>query len=134
MVSKGMKQGSCGNLSGDLMSATCPTRRVLDLIADKWTTLVIYLLADGTKRYGEMQKAIGGISQKMLTQTLRRLEEDGLVKRTVFPVVPPRTEYELTPLGRTLKEPLTALCAWAVQHMGEVEQERAKHQRKVLSA
>ena len=105
MVSKGNPKGSCGNLSGDLMSATCPTRRVLDLIADKWTTLVIYLLSDGTKRYGELQKAIGGISQKMLTQTLRRLEEDGLVKRTVFPVVPPRTEYELTPLGRTLQEP-----------------------------
>lgn len=134
MVSKGMKQGSCGNLSGDLMSATCPTRRVLDLIADKWTTLVIYLLSDGTKRYGELQKAIGGISQKMLTQTLRRLEEDGLVKRTVYPVVPPRTEYELTPLGQTLQEPLKALCAWAVQHMGEVEQHRTKHQSKPISA
>jgi DNA-binding HxlR family transcriptional regulator len=125
-----MDKGSCGNLSGDLMSATCPTRRVLDLVADKWTTLVIYLLSDGTKRYGELQKAIGGISQKMLTQTLRRLEEDGLVKRTVFPVVPPRTEYELTPLGRTLQEPLKALCAWAVQHMGEVEQAREKRQSK----
>ena len=130
MVSK----ESCSNMQGDLMSATCPTRRVLDLIADKWTTLVIYLLSDGTLRYGELQKAIGGISQKMLTQTLRRLEEDGLVKRTVFPVVPPRTEYELTPLGRTLKEPLTALCAWAVQHMGEVERHRARKQEKVLSA
>lgn len=130
MVSK----GSCANMSGDLMSATCPTRRVLDLVADKWTTLVIYLLSDGTKRYGELQKAIGGISQKMLTQTLRRLEEDGLVKRTVFPVVPPRTEYELTPLGRTLQEPLKALCSWAVQHMGEVEQARTKHHDKAISA
>ena len=134
MVSKADPKGSCANLSGDLMSATCPTRRVLDLIADKWTTLVIYLLSDGTKRYGELQKAIGGISQKMLTQTLRRLEEDGLVKRTVYPVVPPRTEYELTPLGRTLKEPLTALCSWAVQHMGEVEEHRTKHQHKPISA
>lgn len=134
MVSKGTPSGSCGQLSGDLMSATCPTRRVLDLIADKWTTLVIYLLSDGTMRYGELQKAIGGISQKMLTQTLRRLEEDGLVKRTVFPVVPPRTEYELTPLGRTLQEPLKALCAWAVQHMGEVEQARSMGQKKTLSA
>ena len=134
MVTKTIHEGNCGNLSGDLMSATCPTRRVLDLVADKWTTLVIYLLSDGTMRYGELQKAIGGISQKMLTQTLRRLEEDGLVKRTVFPVVPPRTEYELTPLGRTLQEPLKALCAWAVQHMGEVERHRARKQEKVLSA
>ncbi|HET8716097.1 MAG TPA: helix-turn-helix domain-containing protein [Holophagaceae bacterium] len=118
----------------DVLSASCPTRRVLDLIADKWTTLVIYLLSDGTKRYGELQKAIGGISQKMLTQTLRRLEEDGLVKRTVYPVVPPRTEYELTPLGRTLEEPLKSLCAWAMKHMGEVERHRARHQGKALSA
>lgn len=134
MVTKAINEGNCGNLSGDLMSATCPTRRVLDLVADKWTTLVIYLLSGGTKRYGELQKAIGGISQKMLTQTLRRLEEDGLVKRTVFPVVPPRTEYELTPLGRTLQEPLKGLCAWAVEHMGEVEQHRARKQEKILSA
>ena len=125
MVSK----GECSKAQGDLFSASCPTRRVLDLIADKWTTLVIYLLSDGTMRYGEIQKAIGGISQKMLTQTLRRLEEDGLVKRTVFPVVPPRTEYELTPLGRTLQEPLKALCSWAVQHMSEVEQARSSNKR-----
>jgi DNA-binding HxlR family transcriptional regulator len=110
----------------NVLSAHCPTRKVLDLIADKWTTLIIYLLADGTKRYGELQKQIDGISQKMLTQTLRKLEEDGLVKRTVFPVVPPRTEYELTPLGQTLIEPLSALCKWATDHMTDLEKVRAK--------
>jgi DNA-binding HxlR family transcriptional regulator len=112
----------------NVLSALCPTRRVLDLIADKWTTLVIYLLAGGTKRYGELQRQIDGISQKMLTQTLRKLEEDGLVKRTVYPEVPPRTEYELTPLGRTLREPLSALCRWATEHLGEVEAARAQAQ------
>ena len=114
------------SMAPNVLSAQCPTRRVLDLIADKWTTLVIYLLADGIKRYGELQREIQGISQKMLTQTLRQLEEDGLVKRTVFPEVPPRTEYQLTPLGRTLKEPLSALCRWAAEHLGEVEAARAK--------
>ena len=114
----------------NVLSAECPTRMVLDLIADKWTTLVIYLLAGGTKRYGELQREIGGISQKMLTQTLRKLEEDGLVTRTVYPEVPPRTEYALTPLGRTLREPLSALCAWAHAHFHEVERARAKPQSK----
>jgi len=119
-------------LQPNVLSGACPTRKVLDLIADKWTVLVIYLLAGGTKRYGELQRAIDGISQKMLTQTLRKLEEDGLVKRTIFPEVPPRTEYELTPLGRTLKGPLSALCAWAQDHMGEVE--KARSRKKARSA
>lgn len=108
----------------DVLNQQCPTRRALDLIADKWTALVIYLLSRGTHRFGELQKAIGGISQKMLTQTLRNLEQNGLVKRTVFPVVPPHTEYELTPLGQTLIEPLSALCRWAEQHMPKLEAAR----------
>lgn len=108
----------------DVLSANCPTRLVLDLIADKWTVLVIYLLADGRHRFGELRRAIDGISQKMLTQTLRRLEADGLVSRTVHAEVPPRTEYEMTPLGRTLQEPLGALCTWAETHLREVERAR----------
>ncbi|WP_306599115.1 helix-turn-helix domain-containing protein [Geothrix sp. 21YS21S-2] len=107
----------------------CPTRLVLDLIADKWTTLVIYLLSQGTRRYGELQREVGGISQKMLTQTLRKLEEDGLVRRVVYPEVPPRTEYSLTELGATLKEPLGALCQWAMVHLPDVEKARKASQR-----
>jgi DNA-binding HxlR family transcriptional regulator len=103
---------------------------VLDLIADKWTTLVIYLLSRGTHRYGELQREIGGISQKMLTQTLRQLEEDGLVLRVVYPEVPPRTEYSLTPLGQTLREPLGALCQWAMVHLPEVEKARKASERR----
>lgn len=121
-------------LAPNVLSAQCPTRLVLDLIADKWTTLVIYLLAQGTRRYGELQREIGGISQKMLTQTLRKLEEDGLVKRVVYPEVPPRTEYSLTELGATLREPLGALCQWAVSHIGEVEKARQSAARRRVKA
>ncbi|GAC1434571.1 MAG: helix-turn-helix domain-containing protein [Thermoanaerobaculia bacterium] len=103
--------------SCDVLDAGCPSRQVLDRIADKWTSLIIYTLDDGTLRYSELQRRIGGISQKMLTQTLRSLEDDGLVERKVFPVVPPHVEYSLTALGRTLIEPLTAICRWAERHL-----------------
>jgi DNA-binding HxlR family transcriptional regulator len=108
----------------------CGVREVLDLIANKWTTLVIYALSRGTKRYSELEHEIEGISQKMLTQTLRNLERDGLVSRVVYPVVPPRVDYTLTPLGKTLKEPLSAICAWAKQHHAELQAARARHQGK----
>lgn len=110
----------------NVLNASCPTRRVLDLIADKWTALAIHVLAGGTFRYGELHRALGGISQKMLTQTLRTLEANGLATRTVHPEVPPRTEYALTALGRTLIEPLDALCAWAEAHMAQVESARRR--------
>src|SRR5947209_13777370 len=99
--------------SASVMDAQCPSRLVLDRIADKWTALIIQILARGTMRYAALQREIGGISQKMLTQTLRSLERDGLVQRTVHPVVPPKVEYSLTRLGRTLIEPLHALCRWS---------------------
>jgi len=124
-----MVRKSCA-LAPNVLSPQCPTRMVLDLIADKWTTLVIYLLSSGTRRYGQLQREIGGISQKMLTQTLRKLEEDGLVKRAVYAEVPPRTEYTLTELGVTLKEPLGSLCQWAVAHFAEVEKARLASARR----
>lgn len=104
------------------LSGNCPTRELLDRIADKWTTLIIGLLgeAGGPLRFGELRRRIAGISQKMLTQTLRDLERDGIVARTLYPVIPPRVEYALTPLGRTLREPLGALHRWAEEHMAEV--------------
>jgi DNA-binding HxlR family transcriptional regulator len=104
-------------------------RQVLDLIADKWAVLVIYALTGGTKRYSELQRQIAGVSQKMLTQTLRGLERDGLVERKVYPVVPPMTEYSLTLLGRTLIEPLCAICHWAEEHLPEVEEARARYEK-----
>ena len=97
----------------DVYDKNCPTRHALDRIADKYTVLVIIFLQDRPRRFGELQRMITGISQKMLTQTLRSLERDGLVTRTVYPEVPPRVEYALTPLGQTLIEPLAALRGWA---------------------
>lgn len=110
------------------LKATCSTQRALDIIADKWTTLVVHLLSQGTFRYSDLHRAIEGISQKMLTQTLRNLEANGLVTRTVYPEVPPRTEYALTPLGRTLTVPLRAICAWAGTYMPELDKARAAYE------
>lgn len=98
----------------------CPTRQALDRIADKWSVLIIGMLEDKPKRFSDLQRAIGGISQKMLTQTLRTLERDGLIKRTVYAQVPPRVDYELTPLGRTLIEPIRAIRVWAESHIKQV--------------
>jgi DNA-binding HxlR family transcriptional regulator len=114
-------------LAPNVLSAQCPTRQALDLIADKWTTLLIYLLSRGKQRYGDLHRQVGGISQKMLTQTLRKLERDGLVTRHVYPEVPPRTEYELTKLGHTLIGPMGALCEWAGTHLAELEQARKRY-------
>jgi len=106
----------------DAFSGNCPVRELLDRIADKWTTLIIGILgqAEGPVRFGELRRSVAGISQKMLAQTLRDLERDGLVTRTLYPEIPPRVEYSLTPLGRTLDEPLSALARWAQRHMPEV--------------
>lgn len=101
-------------------NATCPTRLILNRIADKWTVLVMILLESETKRFSHLQREIGGISQKMLTQTLRGLERDGLVTRTVYASVPPKVEYALTPLGHTLKDLLYAIKTWSETHINEV--------------
>src|SRR6266446_3708028 len=95
-----------------------PTRRLLELIGDKWTPIVVYILGQGTKRYGELRRHLPDVSKKMLTQTLRALERDGLLKRKVYAEVPPRVDYDLTPLGRVFLEPVTSLCAWAQAHQG----------------
>ena len=110
--------------TASVMNAQCLSRVVLSRIADKWTALIIHVLATGTRRYAELQREIGGISQKMLTQTLRSLERDGLVARKVHPVVPPKVEYSLTRLGRTLIDPLNGLCRWSERHLSELEAHR----------
>jgi DNA-binding HxlR family transcriptional regulator len=116
------------------MNAGCGSRKALDRIADKWTALVIYALAGGTKRSGELRRAVSGISQKMLTQTLRSLEDDGLVARKVYPVVPPMVEYSLTPLGRSLTEPLQAICHWAEKNLPALEAARARSAKQKPAA
>ena len=91
----------------------CPVRNVLDRIGDKWSTLILGTLAKGPHRFSAMQRAIPDISKRMLTQTFRDLERDGLITRTVFPTKPPSVEYRLTPLGETILEPLAVLVQWA---------------------
>ncbi|MDQ3832573.1 MAG: helix-turn-helix transcriptional regulator [Actinomycetota bacterium] len=100
------------------------SRCALELIADKWAVLIVYALSRGIMRHNQLHREIEGISQKMPTKTLRRLERDGVIGREVYPVVPPRVEYSLTPLGETLISILAELCAWAEEHIEEVEAAR----------
>lgn len=105
----------------NVMEPTCPSRVILDRIGDRWTIYVLMALGnDEVLRFTELKNAIGRITPKVLTETLRALERDGLVSRETFPVVPPRVEYRLTPLGRSLREPVAAVRAWAEQHVPEV--------------
>jgi DNA-binding HxlR family transcriptional regulator len=106
---------------------TCPVREVLDRVGDKWSVLVVVLLGERSHRFSELHRAIDGISQRMLTLTLRVLERDGLVSRTVHPAVPPRVDYALTDLGRTLLGPLSALADWATRHREHILAARADY-------
>jgi DNA-binding HxlR family transcriptional regulator len=116
-----------------VLRPSCPSRAVLTLICDKWTALIIRSLAARTLRYNELQREVAGISQKMLTQTLRALEEDGVIARKVYPVIPPMVEYSLTPLGRTLVKPLHGICLWAEKYVPKIEAHR-KGRRRVCPA
>jgi DNA-binding HxlR family transcriptional regulator len=113
------------------LAEPCPVRDVLDRIGDKWSVLVIALLGDGPMRFMELKRAIGLVSQRMLTQTVRALERDGLVTRTVHPVVPPRVDYELTDLGKGLQGMLAQLAQWAFAHRDDVAVARARYDRLV---
>ena len=99
---------------------------ILARVGDKWSVFVIMMLADGPKRFNEIKRMVSGISQRMLTLTLRGLERDGLVTRTVFPTIPPRVDYELTDLGRGLQQPVIALGMWAKTHQADIEAARAR--------
>jgi len=102
----------------------CPTRQLLDRIGDQWTVLIVGALKDGPLRFTEIGHRVDGISQKVLTQTLRSLVRDGILTRTAYAVIPPKVEYELTTLGRNLSEPLEMLDQWAREHMTAVQQSR----------
>ena len=106
---------------------TCPAvREVLHRVGDKWSVQIVALLGDGAMRFSELRRAIEGISQRMLTLTLRGLERDGLVTRTVFPEIPPRVDYELTRLGKTLLEPISALADWAEAYRTSIQEARER--------
>src|SRR5918992_678211 len=105
----------------------CEVRQILDRVADKWSLLAIALLEQRTLRFTELRRRIDGVSQRMLTVTLRQLERDGLVRRTVHPVVPPRVDYALTPLGSTLHATIQALVTWTEAHQNEIAAARAEY-------
>lgn len=111
----------------DSSAEGCPLRDILDRVGDKWSVLVVVLLGEGTRRFSDLRRSVDGISQRMLTHTLRQLERDGLLSRTVYPSVPLRVEYTLTPLGQTLLEPLAALACWAEEHRPEVLEARVAY-------
>jgi len=106
------------------MAAACPTRQVIARIGDKWTLLVLYALGRGTRRFSQLRTEVDGISQKMLTQTLRGLERDGLLDRHVYAVVPPKVEYTLTPLGVGLAARIATIRTWAYENMDEINAAR----------
>jgi DNA-binding HxlR family transcriptional regulator len=137
-----MQDGTCGSLghTGGTVhptlveqTQTCEIRDLLDRLGDKWTLLVVELLGEGTKRFSELRRDIQDISQRMLTLTLRRLERDGLVRRTVYPVVPPRVDYELTPLGASLLDAVAPLVTWTREHRDVIAGARATYDDRAAS-
>ena len=118
----------------NVMAATCPSRTVLHRIGARWTVFVVNALADGPRRFTELKGHIQGITPKVLTETLRSLEADGLISRLEYAENPPRVEYALTPLGRSLLGPLRAVRLWAEQHVPDIEAARARHEDPTLAA
>jgi DNA-binding HxlR family transcriptional regulator len=112
-----------------VFDSNCPTRQVLDCIADKWTVLIIRRLADGTLRFAQLRRAVDGISQKVLTNTLRSLERDGIVTRKIYASVPPKVEYSLTNLGRSLCNLVEGICTWAEANIEQVQAAREVYSR-----
>jgi DNA-binding HxlR family transcriptional regulator len=104
--------------------------QVLARVGDKWSVLVVMLLRDGPRRFNDIKRTVGGISQQMLTRTLRGLERDGMVTRTMFPTIPPQVEYALTDLGHSLSKPVLALGLWAQEHMTEIDAARSQFDRR----
>jgi DNA-binding HxlR family transcriptional regulator len=119
---------------GITVASCCRVREILERVGDKWSLFVISGLGDGPKRFTAIKRSVDGISQRMLTVTLRGLERDGIVSRTMYPVMPPRVEYELTSLGRTLLDAVGALMAWADAHLDEVDAARAAYDARALEA
>ena len=117
----------------NVMQASCPSRTSLARIANKWTAMIVIALDGRTLRFGQLRAEVDGISAKVLTETLRDLERDGIVERRAHAEVPPRVEYRLTHLGQTLTEPLDALARWAERHFDEVQQSRDRWDDRVLA-
>ena len=121
-------------MDADVYAKDCASRQLLDRIGDTWSVLIVASLADGPLRYSQLAARIDGVSPKMLTQTLRALERDGLISRTVFPVVPPRVDYELTALGGDLLDLVRALTVWSEQHISDVLAARDSYDSRTAAA
>lgn len=124
--------GQTDHPAWNVYQASCPTRKILECISDKWAVLIVGQLIGGTMRFGALRKSIEGVSQKMLTQTLRSLERDGIVRREVFASVPPKVEYSLTPLGVSLSHLVDALRIWSEANVDEVIRCQAEFDRSTV--
>lgn len=124
-----MRTSFAGPQGFGVFESHCPTRQVLDLIADKWTVLIIRRLADGTLRFAQLRRSVDGISQKVLTNKLHSLERDGIVTRRIYASVPPKVEYSLTALGRSLCTLVEGICAWAEANIEQVQAARQVYAR-----
>ena len=124
-----IRNGATSGPRPNVYDSNCPTRLILDRIADKWTVLVLGFLEHGPVRFNELRRRIDGISQKMLAQTLRQLERDGLVTRTAIATVPVTVEYAITPLGLTLADTVKSLTNWAEQHIGDVQHAQQRYDK-----
>lgn len=114
-----------------IFSASCHSRVLIDQIADKWSMMVLTVLDDGPVRFNAIKRRMEGVTQKALTDCLRRLERNGLIERRVIPISPVAVEYEITPLGRTLQPPFMALYAWTLAHLPDVDEARARYDSRV---
>jgi DNA-binding HxlR family transcriptional regulator len=114
----------------DVMAAACPTRQVIGRVGDKWSLLVLYALATGTKRFSQLRSEVEGISQKMLTQTLKAMERDGMVHRHAYATIPPKVEYSLTSLGQSLGSAVAVVRQWAYAHMDEITAARETYDQR----
>lgn len=120
--------------AGNVYAAECPTRQILDRVGDKWAVLLLGLLMEGPRRFNELRRAIGGISQKMLSQTLKSLERDGLVRRRAIATVPVTVEYSVTPLGATLANAVDPLRHWAENNLKEVQAAQRRYDSQLKTA
>lgn len=120
LLSLRAKRAEADGLPGNIFDPDCPTRVVLDRVGDKWTVLLVLLLSEGPLRFSQLRAALGRVAPKVLTESLRRMERDGLVAREIFAEVPPRVEYSLTDLGRSLIEPISIISDWAEVHVSRI--------------
>jgi DNA-binding HxlR family transcriptional regulator len=118
----------------DIYNPDCPSRLVLDRVSDKWGPLIVLVLREGPMRFTHLRLGVGGVAPKVLAETLRRLERDGLLTRTAYAEVPPRVEYELTALGHSLAEPISAVATWAEEHTRQITRARDRYDRRSVGS